>query len=51
MEVSLQAQEARWHFHLTLSNIRSARSNLDEGSIRLRPAQLQDFAAVPNLRL
>ena len=51
MELSLKAETPRWHFHLTLSNIREARTDRLEASIQFEKPWLEAFAAKPVLRV
>ena len=51
MELSLKAETARWHFHLTLSNIREARTDRCEAAIQFEKPWLEAFAPSPVLRV
>ena len=51
MELSLNSDVPRWHFHLTLSNIRAARSDRDSASICFKKATLEEFAPKPVPRI
>ena len=51
MELSLHAEEPRWHFHLTVSNIRAVRSDRANGQIVLDKELLDTFAAEPTVRV
>ena len=51
MELSLHAEVPRWHFHLTVSNIRAQRTDRQNGQIVLLKETLDTFAPQPTVRI
>ena len=51
MELSLHADEPRWHFHVTLTNIHQHRANSGYSFVSVPKAALQEFALHPRVHV
>ena len=51
MELSLHAEEPRWHFHVVVSNVRQQRSDRQQGAVVVPKEGLQRLAPHPDVKV